>query len=307
MPASESRCRPARVSSVSRGMKESYNPLSRIIPGAPAQADAWKEACRVTQWLKERYPGCTVRAFGSLVRPNAWSPRSDIDLAISGVPDFSWQNGMQVHDEFTKFEVQVVSTDDPSDTSPKDSGSAREFIEEILTTGVELPAPFKVIPCKPELVMLADRLGMVANNMREELQVILEVDSMGIPSSVKASVVRAYVVRYRLRLEKGLSRVLGFIDRLKVEYEEGEDRLRLYETAMQDVPGLRPPLLTPAVAMWHANFVREEYALADEDEVVAKHRQFLAEIHRQTLASFQAFREFLLVAAGADAGTKIFD
>jgi predicted nucleotidyltransferase len=214
-------------------MSESYNPLSRIIPGDPAQADAWNEACRVAQWLKERHPGCTVRAFGSLVRPNAWSPRSDIDLAVSGVADFSWQVAIQVHDEFTKYEVQVVSTDFPSDTSTNDSESAREFIEEILATGVEIPAPFKAITCKSELAILGDRLEKVAKNMGDELKIILELDLVGIPASVEASAVMAHIVRYRLRLEKGLSRVLGFIDRLEDELEEGDERLRLYETAMQ--------------------------------------------------------------------------
>ena len=61
-----------------------FNPLLRVPHNDPLQKEAWLEACRIVDWLRGEQPGCRVRAFGSLVRPGAWHPRSDIDLAIIG-------------------------------------------------------------------------------------------------------------------------------------------------------------------------------------------------------------------------------
>jgi hypothetical protein len=80
------------------------------------------------------------------------------------------------------------------------------------------------------------------------------------------------------------------------ELDEGDERIRLYEIATKEVPGLRPALITPEVARWHARFVRDEYGLLGEEEgteSVRLLRQNLPGIHRQTLASFQEFREVL--------------
>ena len=52
---------------------------------ARRQERAWAVACAAARLLKERFGACRVRAFGSL--PTPWfRERSDIDLAVEGVP-----------------------------------------------------------------------------------------------------------------------------------------------------------------------------------------------------------------------------
>ena len=285
-----------------------YNPLSRISSDDPSRASAWKEACRVAAWLKERYPDCTVRAFGSLVRPNAWSPRSDIDIAVSGISDFSWDFAWKVHEEFSKFDVNVVSTDpDLSSQSSTAKEFTRQFKEEIFATGIEIPAPMQAIACEPELIVIAKRLEMVVRSMEDELQELVDMNSAGIPDFARCDAVMYHANRYRYRLEKGIDRVVGFIDRIKIEFRERDERLRLYKVAATAAHGLRPALLTRKIAKWHSNFINKEYTLMDEEEVamaVSEHREQLPEIHRKTVAAFSAFRDFLI--AGQAKSTRGF-
>ena len=56
--------------------------------------------CRM---VEERYPGCMVRAYGSLVRANAWTPRSGIDLAVTSIPRITAAYG-EVNLRFRKYE-----------------------------------------------------------------------------------------------------------------------------------------------------------------------------------------------------------
>ena len=51
---------------------------------------AWAAARRIAAFIKEQHPGARVRVFGSLLYPDSFGPKSDIDLAIEGVkwPDY---------------------------------------------------------------------------------------------------------------------------------------------------------------------------------------------------------------------------
>ncbi len=73
-----------------------YNPLARVPADESPRSEAWAEACRIAEWFRCRHPTATVQAFGSIVRRGAWNPRSDIDLAVSGVSHLSW-----------KFEIEI--------------------------------------------------------------------------------------------------------------------------------------------------------------------------------------------------------
>ncbi len=48
-------------------------------------ARAWQTARRAAQLLRERYAVSRVRVFGSLVYPDQFHARSDIDLAVEGL------------------------------------------------------------------------------------------------------------------------------------------------------------------------------------------------------------------------------
>jgi len=275
-----------------------YNPLLRIRPNDPVQATAWEEACRIALWLKERHTDCRVLAFGSLVRPNAWSPRSDIDIAVSGVSGFSWDLAWEAHEQFPKFEVMVVSTDPaPFKLTPSARKIEQEFIGEIFATGIEIPSPIQTITCEPELILIAKRLEQVAWHMEKELEDIFKAGATDIPKNIKCHACMFHANRYRYRMERGLDRVIGFIDRLKPKYRERDERRRLYKTAAKNVPGLRPALITPEIATWHSKFVKKEYMLMDPEEenrTVLHHQKFLPEIHRKTITAFSEFREFLI-------------
>jgi predicted nucleotidyltransferase len=47
---------------------------------------AWESARRIAALLRARYNATQVIAFGSLVHPERFDERSDIDLAVAGIP-----------------------------------------------------------------------------------------------------------------------------------------------------------------------------------------------------------------------------
>lgn len=61
---------------------------SAVQPDSPPDeqlAHAWEIANRAAQLLRERYNVSRVRVFGSLLHPNHFHSRSDVDLAVEGL------------------------------------------------------------------------------------------------------------------------------------------------------------------------------------------------------------------------------
>ena len=271
-----------------------FNPLLRVPHNDPLQKEAWLEACRIAAWLREEQPGCRVRAFGSLVRPGAWHPRSDIDLAMEGAADSPWKLQSKAQRIFARFRVQIVSSAaGKGEPSPERSA----FLDEIQRTGVELPADMPTVHREPEIRVIARRLLQAGEMMQDELQKILAPAQSEAPSQVRHGAMMLHVTRYRVRLEDALQRVLGFIDRLERLVPDGDDRIMLYRTASEDVARVRPALITREIADWHCKFVEKEYRLmaTEEEEVVVQfHRVELPGIHQATLESFERFQTFLI-------------
>jgi len=270
-----------------------FNPLLRVPHNDPVQKEAWLEACRIAAWLRVEQPGCRVRAFGSLVRPGAWHPRSDIDLAMEGAADSPWKLQSKAQHKFARFRVQIVSSAaGKGEPSPERSA----FLEEIQRTGVELPADMSTVHRKPELPVIARRLLQASERMQDELQKILAPAQSEASSQVRCGAMMLHVTRYRVRLEDALKRVLGFIDRLEPILPDGDDRILLYRTASEDVAGLRPALIPRGIADWHCSFIEKEYGLlgsAEEEEVARRHRLELPRIHEATLEALERFQAFL--------------
>lgn len=76
---------------------------------AGRRREAWEAARRVASFIKQRYAGARVIAFGSLLYPDSFGPQSDIDLAVEGVP---WPAYLQLWSELEKsepeFEIDLV-------------------------------------------------------------------------------------------------------------------------------------------------------------------------------------------------------
>lgn len=271
-----------------------FNPLLRVPHNDPLQKEAWLEACRIVAWLRMEQPGCRVHAFGSLVRPGAWHPRSDIDLAMEGTADSPLKLQSKAQRKFARFRVQIVSSAaGKGEPSPERSA----FLEEIQRTGVELPADMPTVHREPELPVIARRLLQAGEKMQDELQKILASPQSEIPFQVQHDAMMLHVNRYRVRLEDALQRVMGFVDRLERLLPDGDDRILLYQTASEDVPGLRPALITREIADWHCEYVEKEYGLMateEEEEVTRRHRVELPRIHHATLEAFERFQAFLL-------------
>ena len=271
-----------------------FNPFLRIPHNDPLQREAWLEACLIAAWLQVEQPGCRVRAFGSLVRTGAWHPRSDIDLAVEGTVDSPWKLQPKAQRRFARFRVQIVSS---AAGNGEASPERAAFLDEIQSTWVDLPADMPTAHREPELRVIARRLFDAGGHMQSELQQILAPGQSGTPPPVRHDSQMLHVTRYRVRLERTLSRVLGFIDRLEPLEPDGDDRILLYRTASEDVPGLRPALISAQIAAWHGEFIEKEYGLLsteDEEAVVRRHRAELLGIHRATLESLERFRAFLI-------------
>ena len=76
---------------------------------AERREKAWDAARRAAAFIKEQYPTAAVRAFGSLLYPDSFGPKSDIDLAVEGVkwPEFLrlWS---AVEKREPEFEIDLV-------------------------------------------------------------------------------------------------------------------------------------------------------------------------------------------------------
>jgi predicted nucleotidyltransferase len=70
---------------------------------------AWATAREVARFLRETYQPARIRLFGSLLTPELFHVRSDIDLAVEGLP---WPAYLQVWNEverrFTDFKIDLI-------------------------------------------------------------------------------------------------------------------------------------------------------------------------------------------------------
>jgi len=276
----------------------SWDPLLRVPEDGEPRRRAWEEACQMTAWILARHPKATVCAFGSLVRPGAWHPRSDIDLAVatSEPTDALWS---QLSDAFRSREVDIFPMG-KTGSSRDEYGESARFRAEVERTAVKLPAPLPGHRAQPEILLLADRLETSLRWAKSDLRDIGKSWELATgkanrdQAEIYLSAIRFEAVRYRCRLEKAFSRTLGFIDRLPRGAGLDEDRLLVYRTATEELPGVRPPLLSRQVADWHSKHLLREYSLPDEDlEIARAHADELPAIHEATRVCLEGFAGFL--------------
>ena len=92
---------------------------------------AWEIARRAARLLKEQYGATRVVAFGSLVHRAWFTPWSDVDIAVWGIPAGKFYRAIgAAHDIGAEagFRIDVV---DPAECS-------REMVQSVRTDGVEL-------------------------------------------------------------------------------------------------------------------------------------------------------------------------
>ena len=92
---------------------------------------AWDVARRAARLLKEQFGASKVVVFGSLVRRAWFTPWSDVDLAVWGIPAdrfFRAVGAVQDLGAGTGYNVDVV---DPAECNP-------EMLRSIQTEGIEL-------------------------------------------------------------------------------------------------------------------------------------------------------------------------
>lgn len=288
----------------------SYNTLARVPSDEAPRLKAWEEACRIAEWIRCRHPDSKVFAFGSIVRRGAWNPRSDIDLAASGLPDPGYKLEMEIQDTFPTNKVQLIDKDrflrsdtdwgEPEGRDPE----ARSFYADVVRSCIEIPSPFPTGEGAPEILEIPKRMASSLRRaeawlgrIRRSVALAAQEPDEGV-AELLLDAVRWEAMRYRVHIERGLSRVLGYIDRLAFDptLDEGGERLRLYEIASQDVPGIRPAVITKQIAAWHSKYVELEFALMDkakEISMTAAHVRELPAIHQETKSAFEAFGNFL--------------
>jgi predicted nucleotidyltransferase len=85
---------------------------------------AWIVAREIAAFLRVKYQPTRLVVFGSLVHPELFHARSDIDIAVDGIP---WLNYLRawndVEKQFTEFKVDLI---DVGIVSPE----MREWIDE---------------------------------------------------------------------------------------------------------------------------------------------------------------------------------
>ncbi|OIP92456.1 MAG: hypothetical protein AUK55_09430 [Syntrophobacteraceae bacterium CG2_30_61_12] len=122
---------------LSREELASYRPLKNLQryqqdPEVSRRWDrAWGVARKSARLLQEHYGASRVVAFGSLVRRAWFTPWSDVDLAVWGIPVDKFYRAIgAVHDLgiAAGFKIDVI---DPAECS-------REMVRSIETEGIEL-------------------------------------------------------------------------------------------------------------------------------------------------------------------------
>jgi len=92
---------------------------------------AWDVARRSTRLLKEHFGATKVVVFGSLVHRAWFTPWSDVDLAVWGIPAGSFYRAIGAVQDLgveAGFRIDVI---DPAECTPK-------MVQSIQTQGVEL-------------------------------------------------------------------------------------------------------------------------------------------------------------------------
>lgn len=92
------------------------------------RARAWQDARAAAEILYTRFGATQVFAFGSLTRAGMYDERSDIDLAVSGIPASRFFRASAEAAAVCQFELDLI---DLTDCSPT-------LRDEILQTGVRL-------------------------------------------------------------------------------------------------------------------------------------------------------------------------
>jgi predicted nucleotidyltransferase len=77
---------------------------------------AWQAARQATQLLRERYGVSRVRVFGSLLYPNQFHIRSDVDLAVEGLAVHDYWDALA--DVLFLHEDVTIDLVDPDSCSP---------------------------------------------------------------------------------------------------------------------------------------------------------------------------------------------
>lgn len=75
---------------------------------------AWESARRIALFLRARYNATQVIAFGSLVHPERFDERSDIDLAVAGIPAHAFFSAWAAAGADCAFALDLVDLDDCS-------------------------------------------------------------------------------------------------------------------------------------------------------------------------------------------------
>ena len=77
---------------------------------------ALERATAAAKYVKEQYPECKVYLYGSLIWGKHFTPRSDIDLMISGFPSEAsyWRLLGEMERYTSPFEISVVLEEDAS-------------------------------------------------------------------------------------------------------------------------------------------------------------------------------------------------
>ena len=70
---------------------------------------AWIVARQIAAFLREKYHPTRIVAFGSLVHPEIFGLRSDIDIAVDGIPWPEYLHAWNdVEEKFPEFKVDLI-------------------------------------------------------------------------------------------------------------------------------------------------------------------------------------------------------
>ena len=76
---------------------------------AARRQKAWAVARQIADFLRDKYQPARIVVFGSLVHPALFHLRSDIDIAVDGIPWLAYLRAWNdVEERFPEFKVDLI-------------------------------------------------------------------------------------------------------------------------------------------------------------------------------------------------------
>ena len=213
--------------------------------------EAYNIAKECAQLLKNRFNVDKVYLFGSVTGDGIWHDRSDIDIAVEGLPDANYWQALNAVYELLPggLELDLLSLEElPAEFK------ARILSAEDVEVGGDVEMPMELIDrLKNQVKLEFDNLERIT----QELDSFLEQLSEREPNAIELSGIGGHLHSFYMGIERIFERVAVS---LNGGLPAGEDWHTLLLREMEsEIPDVRPALIDHELALQLLEYLRFRY------------------------------------------------